>query len=200
MKTFFFFGDSLTLGVNDPSLRGWIGQLCSVSGVPVPPATFYNMGARKHSSAAIARRWKSEVEARLIPESQPRLLFTFGVVDMVVAPAGQQNLSIEDSVENARAILVEAVETYGKKNVVMVSPFPVVNIEHRERIGKLSAAYLDMCADYDISYVDIFSKLSQHEPYLNNLSDGVHPGEEGNAIIADALHEHEHIVMWMNHG
>ncbi|SIO15565.1 GDSL-type esterase/lipase family protein [Halodesulfovibrio marinisediminis] len=198
MKTFFFFGDSLTLGVNDPSLRGWIGQLSLVSGVPVPPATFYNLGARKHSSAAISKRWKSEVEARLIPESKPRLLFTFGVVDMATTPSGQQNISTEESVENARAILVDAVETYGKKNVVMVSPFPVVNIEHRERIGELSAAYLDMCADYDIAYVDIYSKLAQHEPYLNNLSDGVHPSEEGHAIIADLLHQNEHILLWMN--
>jgi len=197
MKTFFFFGDSLTLGVNDPSLRGWIGQLSLVSGVPVPPATFYNMGARKHSSLAIAKRWKAEVEARLIAESKPRLLFTFGVVDMAT-PSGQQNLSIEESVENARTILVDAVETYGKKNVVMVSPFPVVNLEHCARIGELSAAYFDMCADYDISYVDIFTKLSQHEPYLNNLSDGVHPSEEGNAIIASTLHSHEHIVLLMN--
>lgn len=197
MKTFFFFGDSLTLGVNDPSLRGWIGQLCLVSGVPVPPATFYNMGARKHSSAAIAKRWKSEVEARLIPESKPRLLFSFGVVDMAT-PSGQQNVSLEASVENARTILVEAIETYGKKNVVMVSPFPVVNLEHRERIGKLSEAYLDMCADYNISYVDIYSRLATHEPYLNNLSDGIHPDADGNAIIADILHEHEHIVLWMN--
>ncbi|MEZ6853638.1 GDSL-type esterase/lipase family protein [Halodesulfovibrio aestuarii] len=197
MKTFFFFGDSLTLGVNDPSLRGWIGPLSLVSGVPVPPATFYNLGARKHTSTSIAKRWKSEVEARLIPESKPRLLFSFGVVDMA-APAGKQNLSIEASVENARTILVEAVETYGKRNVIMVSPFPVVNLEHRERIGKLSASYYDMCADYDISYVDVFTKLSEHEPYLNNLSDGIHPDEDGNAIIASVLHEHEHIVLWMN--
>lgn len=197
MKTFFFFGDSLTLGVNDPSLRGWIGQLSLVSGVSVPPTTFYNLGARKHSSASIAKRWKSEVEARLIPESDPRLLFSFGVVDMAT-PSGRQNLSIEQSVENARTILVDAVETYGKKNVVMVSPFPVVNLEHRERIGELSAAYLDMCDDYDIAYVDIYSKLAQHEPYLNNLSDGIHPGEEGHAIIADLLHDNEHILLWMH--
>ena len=197
MKTFFFFGDSLTLGVNDPSLSGWIGQLCLASGIPVPPATFYNLGARKHSSVAIGKRWKSEVEARLIPESDVRVMFSFGVVD-TAAPAGKQNISIEDSVENARKILVDAVETYGKSNIVMVSPFPVVNLEHRERIGELSAAYLDMCADYDITYVDIFTRLSQSEPYLNNLSDGLHPGPEGNQIIAEVLREHEHITFWLN--
>lgn len=197
MKTFFFFGDSLTLGVNDPSLSGWIGQLSVISGVPVPPSTFYNMGARKHSSLAIAKRWKQEVESRLIPESDPRLLFCFGVVDMA-APAGVQNVSIEDSINAARTILVDAVETYGKSNIVMVSPFPVVDITHRERIGKLSAAYLDMCADYDIPYVDVFTRLEHHEPYLNTLSDGIHPDKDGNALIANALHEHEHIVLWMN--
>ena len=142
MKTFFFFGDSLTLGVNDPCSSGWVGQLCQLSGVAVPPATFYNLGARKNTSQAIARRWRQELEARLIPESIPKILFSFGVVDMA-APAGKQVLSLEESVEAARKLLVEAVEAYGKGNVIMLSPFPVVNLEHRERVGKLSAAYFD---------------------------------------------------------
>ena len=116
----------------------------------------------------------------------------------MAAPSGKPLVSFEESVETARKLLVEAVEIYGKSNVMMVSPLPVANLEHRERIGQLSAAYMDMCADYDISYVDIYTKLSEHKPYLDSLSDGVHPDTDGNAIVADALYEHEHVVIWLN--
>lgn len=48
MKTFFFFGDSITLGVNDTLAGGWIGRFAGLAsqraGLPVPPSTFYNLG------------------------------------------------------------------------------------------------------------------------------------------------------------
>ena len=55
MKTFFFFGDSITLGVNDAPAGGWVGRfagLAAQAGLPVPPSTFYNLGVRKHAAAA----------------------------------------------------------------------------------------------------------------------------------------------------
>ena len=39
MKTFFFFGDSITLGVNDAPAGGWVGRfagLAAQAGLPVP--------------------------------------------------------------------------------------------------------------------------------------------------------------------
>ena len=61
MKTFFFFGDSITLGVNDTLAGGWIGRFAGLAsqraGLPVPPSTFYNLGVRKHSSLQIRERW-----------------------------------------------------------------------------------------------------------------------------------------------
>lgn len=58
MKTFFFFGDSITLGVNDTLAGGWIGRFAGLAsqraGLPVPPSTFYNL------ASANIRAFKSE--------------------------------------------------------------------------------------------------------------------------------------------
>ena len=75
----FFFGDSLTQGVNDCLMPGgWVSRLAVLAHeaglCPIPRATFYNLGARRHSTANIASRWRQELETRLIPGLEPRLL------------------------------------------------------------------------------------------------------------------------------
>ena len=86
MKTFFFFGDSITLGVNDTLAGGWIGRFAGLAsqraGLPVPPSTFYNLGVRKHSSLQIRERWVSEYRSRVNDATVPYLIFCFGTVDM----------------------------------------------------------------------------------------------------------------------
>lgn len=86
-ETFFFFGDSLTLGVNDNAMPGgWVSRLVLLGSqagwYDMPPATFYNMGVRRHTSTDIAARWQAEVASRQIPGTINHLAFCPGVVDM----------------------------------------------------------------------------------------------------------------------
>ena len=90
--TWFFFGDSLTLGVNDNRMPGgWVSRLVLLGQEAglyrFPPATFYNLGARRQSTADLARRWRQEVDCRQMPGMVPHLVFCAGVVDMA-APGG----------------------------------------------------------------------------------------------------------------
>ncbi|WP_303193202.1 hypothetical protein [uncultured Desulfovibrio sp.] len=62
--TWFFFGDSLTLGVNDDQMPGgWVSRLAvlgrEVGLYGIPRATFYNLGARRQGTADVARRWRT---------------------------------------------------------------------------------------------------------------------------------------------
>ena len=75
-ETFFFFGDSLTLGVNDNAMPGgWVSRLVLLGSqagwYDMPPATFYNLGVRRHTSPDIAARWQAEVASRQIPGLLP---------------------------------------------------------------------------------------------------------------------------------
>ena len=78
MKIFHFFGDSVTLGVNDAPEGGWVARLAkkaAEAGLCLPPDTFYNMGVRKNSSRMILDRWEAEFKARVIDGVPSCLLF-----------------------------------------------------------------------------------------------------------------------------
>lgn len=184
MKTFFFFGDSITLGVNDAPAGGWVGRfagLAAQAGLPVPPSTFYNLGVRKHASRHIRQRWLSEYRARLNDATVPYLLFCFGTVDMA-APQGSVVVPLEESLENARAVLSEARR---EAPVLMISAPPVKNPEHQQRIVQLDEAYAKLCRELGVEYLDLQAELPS--AYVEDLADGLHPGARGNLLIAERL-------------
>lgn len=185
MKLFFFFGDSVTLGVNDAPAGGWVARLAGKAaekGLNVPPDTFYNMGVRKNSSRDILARWESECKARSMEGCPATLVFCFGTVDMA-APHAVPNVPVGESAANAREILMKARE-YG--SVVLVSAPPVKDEEHRQRIEALCTAYASIAKAADVPFVDIFHPLMELG-YVDDLADGVHPGSRGNAMIAELL-------------
>ena len=99
-ETFFFFGDSLTLGVNDNAMPGgWVSRLVLLGSqagwYDMPPATFYNLGVRKHSSLQIRERWASEYRSRVNDATVPYLIFCFGTVDMA-APNGNVAVPMQE--------------------------------------------------------------------------------------------------------
>ena len=185
MKTFFFFGDSITLGVNDTLAGGWIGRFAGLAsqraGLPVPPSTFYNLGVHKHSSLQIRERWVSEYRSRVNDATVPYLIFCFGTVDMA-APNGNVAVPMQESTQNAQAILSEAQM---KAPVLMMGPPPVKNPDHLERLNKLNETYAGLCLDLGVAYLDLLKGLPA--VYVADLDDGLHPGKTGNMLIAEQL-------------
>ena len=85
--TWFFFGDSITLGVNDSEQPGGFVSRLALLGARegafcLPPATFYNLGARRQKLSQIEARFEQEYTARLMPGIRPRLAFCTGTVDI----------------------------------------------------------------------------------------------------------------------
>ncbi len=189
MKLFFFFGDSVTLGVDDAPAGGWVARLAGKAaqkGLNVPPDTFYNMGVRKNSSRSILERWESEYRARAMEGCPVTLVFCFGTVDMA-APHAVPNVPIGESAANAREILVKARE-FG--DVLLVSAPPVKNEEHDQRIEALCTAYAAIAKSVGVPFVDIYHPLKE-TGYIDELADGIHPGPSGNEMIAELLFSSE---------
>ena len=189
MKLFYFFGDSVTLGVNDAPAGGWVARLAGKAadrGLSVPPDTFYNLGVRKNSSRDILARWESEYKARAIEGCPATLVFCFGTVDMA-APHAVPNVPVGESAANAREMLAKAKE-HG--SVILVSAPPVKDEEHCQRIEALCTAYASIAKAVDVPFVDIFHPLLELG-YVDDLADGVHPGPRGNEMIADLLADSE---------
>ena len=138
-SAWFFFGDSLTQGVNDSLMPGgWVSRLAVMAHeaglCPIPRATFYNLGARRHSTANIAARWRSELDNRLIPGMFPRLVFCTGVVDMA-APGGGQPADPELAAAQMDKLLAQAA---GVAPTMVISPPPVADAAASSRIGTLA--------------------------------------------------------------
>lgn len=190
MKTFFFFGDSITLGVNDTEIPGgWVSRFSLLAAkeylLTIPPDTVYNLGVRRHTVRDIAQRWQKEMETRLVlPGLTPCLAFCFGVVDAGV-PKGSQGIPVADSVAEARKLLVAAMNV--TKEMMLISAPPVADAAHRARIELLNSAYAALCAELTVPYVSLYTPLCDSPVYMNDLRDGLHPGPEGNALFAELL-------------
>lgn len=194
MKLFYFFGDSITLGVNDAPAGGWVARLAGIAGekgLPVPPDTFYNLGVRKNTSRMILERWEAEYKARAMEGEKAYFVFCFGTMDMA-APSGRPLVAVGESAANTRDMLMKARE-YGE--VVMVSAPPVKNDEHCQRIEALCTAYASICESIGVPFVDVFHPLME-AGYVDDLADGVHPGPVGNAMLARLLAEDAAFAEW----
>lgn len=195
MKQFFFFGDSVTLGVNDITTGGWVSRFAGKAakkGLQVPPDTFYNLGVRRNSSRLISARWESEFKVRSMEGTASYFLFCFGTVDMA-APKGTPNVPLGESAAHARDILKKA-RGYGQ--VLLLSAPPVKDEAHNQRLEALCTAFASVCSSEDIPFVDIFHPL-QEKGYVSDLGDGIHPGATGNEMIAELLLENETIRKWL---
>ncbi len=184
----FFFGDSLTQGVNDCLMPGgWVSRLVVLAQeaglCPIPRATFYNLGARRHGTADVASRWRNELEIRLIPGMKPHLVFCVGVVD-VVAPGGGQPADPALAAQRLLPLLDEAAAT---APTLVISPPPVKAAEANARIAQLCALQKDMCAQRGIAFAHVHELLKTNAVYMDDLSDGLHPGPQGCAQMAQTL-------------
>ena len=146
-----------------------------------PSSTFYNLGVRKHSSLQIRERWVSEYRSRVNDATVPYLVFCFGTVDMA-APNGNVAVPMQESTQNAQAILSEAQM---EAPVLMMGPPPVKNPDHLERLNKLNETYAGLCLDLGVAYLDLLKGLPA--VYVADLDDGLHPGKTGNMLIAEQL-------------
>ena len=186
--TWFFFGDSLTLGVNDYAMPGgWVSRLALLGRreklYAYPPATFYNLGARRQTTANVAARFEAEVQARQMPGIVQRLLFCVGVVDMV-GPTGSEPGAIQKAASDLEGLL-ERAKTIAP--TLVICPPPVASVEVRNRITSLCAAQVDVCARLGVDCVNINAALAADPEYMEDLTDGLHPGPTGCSVMAERL-------------
>src|ERR1700749_2194783 len=94
------FGDSFVAGVGDPDHLGWGGRALAGR----REVTLYNLGVRRETSADVAARWRREAEPRLTGDEAHRIVFSFGVND-VLTENGAARVAPAKSLLNARAML-----------------------------------------------------------------------------------------------
>ena len=190
-----FVGDSLTVGVGDPTYLGWPGRLCAASVAAGLGLTLYNCGVRSETSRNIKGRIGRELPPRLLPRDEARVVLSFGVNDAKVEN-GRRKVELAESVDN----LFDIVSRVAKMcPVLVVGPPPVLDDPHRCRIEELSDVFAGSCAEMGVPYLEMCRTLCRERAYLDSLvevGDGYHPGAEGYAAIAARVGAWEPWLAW----
>ena len=183
-----FFGDSFTNGTGDDDCLGWVGRICAAARQKGRDITSYNLGVRRNTSADIARRWRAEAEARLPPQYDGRLVFSFGSNDGYTNDDGKgPRLQLEESLKNARSILQIAHQW---RPTLMLGPMPVSDFESDQRIRSLSESLEILCTELGIPYLNLFRSAVEISRIWHTelvAGDGVHPNRRSYQAIAQVI-------------
>jgi acyl-CoA thioesterase I len=180
-----FFGDSFVNGTGDDDCLGWPGRLCADARARGRDVTLYNLGVRRDTSGDVAKRWEHEALARLPPEHDCRLVFSFGVNDCVLE-GDRPRVDEERSMANARTILERA---QAKWPTLMVGPPCTGEVLLDERVRRLSDRLELLCREICVPFLSIFGRLENAESWRSEAlrGDGVHPNRGGYALIHEAV-------------
>ncbi|TXH05515.1 MAG: hypothetical protein E6R07_01520 [Nevskiaceae bacterium] len=177
-----FVGDSFVAGVGDPEHLGWVGRVCARAAADGHALTAYNLGVRRETSADISGRWQAECARRLPPGCSARVVFSFGVNDMVME-AGRERVAPPDSAANLQRLLEAARRHY---DVAMIGPPPVADEALDQRVAALTQRYSDLCAQLSLPYLPMHAALHASDAWMHEvrLGDGAHPRAAGYAAFA----------------
>lgn len=193
----FCLGDSITLGCNDSLGLGWPGRLGRDLVHKKRSLAVYNLGINGDTSLDIARRWRGEVTARS-RNAGGLILFAFGFNDASRPANGELQVELDESIAVAGELLLEAKST---SEVLWIGPTPLdesVNplrtefetwYSYNAEIGRYDAAYAELAQEIGIDYLRLFPEFLNSPRYLAalNSGDGVHPGDDGYAMIAECI-------------
>jgi lysophospholipase L1-like esterase len=193
----FCLGDSITLGCNDSLGLGWPGRLGRDLRHNGRSLAMYNLGINGDTSLDIARRWRNEVDARS-RDAAGLILFAFGFNDASRPANGELQVELEASIGAARQLLQEAKAV---SEVLWIGPTPLdesVNPLQTEfdtwtmynaEIACYDSAYTQLAEEIGIDYLRLFPAFVNSPRYLAalNAGDKVHPGDDGYAMIAEAI-------------
>jgi lysophospholipase L1-like esterase len=175
-----FVGESFVNGTGDRSHLGWTGRLCAQLSQRYS-VTYYNLGIRQETSAQLAQRWEEESDRRFPPNSDNRIVFSFGTNDTTLEN-GKPRVELADSLHNARQIITTAKEKYP---ILMISPPAILDSSQNQRIHLLSQQFDQLCQTFNVPYLDVFTPLSQSAVWMGEVEsgDGSHPDAGGYAEL-----------------
>ena len=91
-------------------------------------------------------------------------------------------------------LLAEAAEV---APTLVISPPPVADAAACARIGQLGKLQQQLCARQGIAFAQVYELLANTPDYMNDLSDGLHPGSQGCDRMAQTLLAQECVRAFM---
>ncbi|MFF5033531.1 GDSL-type esterase/lipase family protein [Nocardia salmonicida] len=171
-------GDSFVQGIGDPEYRGWVGRVL----------TAFNLGIRRNTSDDVLRRCWREVDPRVLPGADNRLVISFGSNDAVVED-GSVRVGKARCLDNLATLLAESRER--AIHPLVIGPPPVVDggEEHLRRTVELADAMAELCGSRDVPFVATTKQLAEDPIWVGEATagDGAHPGSAGYQRLAELI-------------
>jgi acyl-CoA thioesterase-1 len=181
-----FIGDSLVNGTGDEMFLGWPGRISLQAREKGCEITLYNLGVRRDTAVDIAQRWEREAKARLTPENDGRVVFSFGTNDCLLHTRGEGFVSEAESITHAAGILEKACRWLP---TLMIGPPPALDSKLNARIARFSALLQDICDDHLIPFLSVCDALATCNVWRGALEagDGFHPNAAGYAVLTSLI-------------
>ena len=112
----------------------------------------------------------------------------------MAAPGGGRPADPELAAAQMDKLLAEAAEV---APTLVISPPPVADAAASARIGELGKLQQQLCARRGIAFAQVYELLANTTDYMNDLSDGLHPGSQGCARMAQTLLAQECVRAFM---
>lgn len=191
-----FVGDSFVNGTGDPACLGWTGRVCAVLIEQGYGVTYYNLGVRRETSSDIAARWRQEVSPRLAPDTEARLVFSFGVNDTMPQGSGSR-VPHAASLANTERILRNARVV---APTLMVGPQPIADERQNVVTAKLAQGMQGVCASVGVPFLEVFTLLHKSTIWMDEVraGDGAHPSAAGYAEFARLVVGSSAWQTWVN--
>lgn len=181
------FGDSISWGAFDLKQGGWVEMLKKAE---MPKDGFvYNCSISGNSSTDILSRMQDEIDYRLDPQDDLRIILAFGINDAARKGSDKRKALATDSylfIDNVDKIIKMAlrytddVVVIGATKVDENKSTPVHWDENLYYYNKDiiygNESLRQMCDSFrgKVKFIDVFDVLAK-----NNLTDGTHPTPEG---------------------
>lgn len=192
-KNICIFGDSIAYGEWTHHL-GWADQLQNTLQQKTIESKFalyyflYNLSIPGNTTEDVLKRFQIEADAR-----EPHIImFAVGTNDSSCRDnSDTPRVSTERFEENVRALIDQA--KHRTRAIVWIgltgvdekrtTPFEATYFSN-ERIGAYDAIVREICAQYHVPHLELFSLLQPED-----LGDGLHPNKQGHEKLFQAVHD-----------
>jgi Lysophospholipase L1 and related esterases len=190
--TIMVFGDSITYGVVDNELGGWVNRLrLDLANREKNGSMVFNLGISGEITQETLVRFENECNTRYDADRNTIVVFAIGINDTkimngkYIVSEEQFQRNIKDLIEKAKKF-TENILFVGLTKVDETKEIPFVwdgnTSFSNERIKEFDDLLEAVCGDLQIAYIKTHSLLS-----ANELADGLHPDGVGHQKICDVV-------------
>jgi len=183
-KISIIFGDSITYGLHDREMCGWVNRLRNELELRTENNFIINLGIPGQNSTNINNRFELEIKNRYNDIDDFILIYAIGIKDALIITKEDNHKNIfKDNIKN----IINISKKYTNKIyfIGLIEP----NYEIRPEYKKRNVIYIDneiknICEQEKIEYIKIIDKVKNEF-----LVDGLHPNNKGHQIISNIILE-----------